>query len=280
VSFEADAGEVVGIVGPNGAGKTTLLRLIAGELPITVGELSVDGCRAGTRRARRVVGVASDPPLAPPELTGEEWLTYLASHRALSGRARTDRVRWAIELAELEEFAGRRVAEYSRGMAQRLALACAALAGECVVVLDEVLSGVDPLVHRRLRGKVAALATRQRVVMIASHDLATIERLATRVLVLWEGRLVADVSTASLVTDRVAELSVAGSSDNGVRWLLDRFPGAVRTPSGIAVPLTRGLTMEQLLAACREARIAVGASRVRFRALEDILVAAEEQIGS
>jgi ABC-2 type transport system ATP-binding protein len=280
VSFEAEVGEVVGIVGPNGAGKTTLLRLIAGESPPTSGELHVGGHRAGTRMARRAVGLAPDPPLAPPELTGAEWLGYLASHRIERTRERVHRVGWAMELAELGGFVGLRIAEYSRGMAQRLALATAALLGESVLVLDEVLKGVDPLVHRRLRDQVAVLAAERRAVLIASHDLATIERVANRVLVLWNGRLLADVATASLRTERIAELALARATQGGLQWLLDRFPGTVRTASGVAVPLTRGLTVERVLAACREGRLAVGASRVRYRALEDILVAIEEQKGA
>ncbi|MCK5713213.1 MAG: ATP-binding cassette domain-containing protein, partial [Hyphomicrobiaceae bacterium] len=93
-SFTAEAGEIIGVVGPNGAGKTTLLSLIAGELPLSAGELRVAGHRAGTRAARRAVGFAPDPPVLPPDLTGTEWLTYLASHRARSAERRARLVSW------------------------------------------------------------------------------------------------------------------------------------------------------------------------------------------
>ena len=84
VALTADAGEIIGVVGPNGAGKTTLFRLIAGDLQVHSGTVMLAGHRAGTREARRLVGLASDPPLAPVELTGLEWLNYLARHRARS----------------------------------------------------------------------------------------------------------------------------------------------------------------------------------------------------
>lgn len=280
VSFGADAGEIVGVVGPNGAGKTTLLELIAGDLVLTSGELWIAGHRAGSRQARRAVGMAPDPPVAPSELTGVEWLSYLASYRTATGRDRVRRVHWAMELAEIAGFCGRRIGEYSRGMAQRLSLAAAAISAESVVVLDEVLSGIDPLVQRRLRARIAALASEERVVVVASHDLATIERLATRVLVLWDGRLVADVSTAALVGERVAELALTRADGATTQWLLDRFPGAARTDTGVAVPLAHGLTVERLLGACRERRIAVAASHIRYRALEDLLVDAERRGGA
>jgi len=273
-SFECHSGEVVGVIGPNGAGKTTLLRMIAGETAITSGDVHVGGFRAGTRAARRAVGYVGDPPLLPTGLSGVEWLKCLAGHRASHPRERTALLQWAIDLADLEHFVGRRISEYSRGMVQRLALATAAVAGSAVIVLDEALSGVDPLVARRLRGTITKLAAMGRLVVVASHDLSTLERFATRVLVLWRGRLISDVNVARLATERVAELSLSGSGLTHCDRLLDRFPGSMRTEDGVAIPLIRGLTIEQTIAVCRSERIPVAASRVRFRALEDILVGA------
>jgi ABC-2 type transport system ATP-binding protein len=274
-SFSADRGEVLGVIGPNGAGKTTLLSIVAGAIPASAGTVLVEGHRAGTRMARRAVGFASDPPLAPPELTGGEWLHYLASHRASSPRDRTALVRHAVEVAELDAFVARRIATYSRGMGQRLALAAGVVSRAHVLLLDETLAGVDPLVQRRLREQIARLASERRCVVVASHDLAAVERLATRVLVLWRGRLAADLSTARLLTERVAELALSGSGLAAADRVVARYPGALRTGQGFTVPLGRGLTVEQVLAVCREERVPVAAARVRYRALEDILIAAE-----
>lgn len=273
-TFAAELGEIVGIVGPNGAGKTTLLAAIAGDVRLSGGEIVVHGRRAGTGAARRAVGYAPDPPNAPPELTGLEWLAYLASHRAPTGADRDCLVRWAVGLADLSGFVGRRVATYSRGMAQRLALGAAAVTGDRVVVLDETLNGIDPIVQRRLRGSLSDLAADGRLVVVASHDLGTLERIATRVVVLAAGRVRADVSTAELLGERVAELTLTGSALAGVSRLLTRFRGASRTGHGIAVPLRGGLTVEHVLAVCRQDRVPVAASRVRYRMLEDLLVAA------
>ena len=107
--------------------------------------------------------------------------------------------------------------------------------------------------------------------MIASHDLATLEKLATRVLLLWQGRLVADVSLAQLLSERVAELSLNSSASASANRLIERFPGSIQTGEGVAVPLSAGLTVERVLATCRACRVAVAASRVRYRAVEDIL---------
>ncbi len=280
VSLRASKGEIIGVIGPNGAGKTTLLRLVAGELSPSSGEVLVSGHRSGTTVARRTVGYAPDPPLAPPELTGVEWLKYLASHRAMHPGERTRLIRWVVELADLDSFVGRRIVEYSRGMMRRLALAAAAIGASEAVVLDEVLSGVDPLVARNLRGQVSALAADGRLVLIASHDLGTLEKIATRVLVMWSGRLVADVRVSSLVSERVAELCLSGSGLAETDRLVERFPGCERTGEGVAIPLKAGLTIEKVLAACRAQRIAVASSRTRYRALEDILLSAARNCGA
>lgn len=273
-SFECHAGEVVGVVGPNGAGKTTLLRMIAGETSVTSGEVYVNGYSAGTRRARQAVGYVGDPPLLPCELSGVEWLKYLSGHRASHPRERTALLLWAIELADLGEFVGRSISEYSRGMVHRLSLATAAVTGSAVVVIDEALNGVDPLEAGRLRGTIMKIAALGRLVVVASNDLSTLERLATRVLVLWRGRLISDVNVAKLTTERVAEVSLSGSGLSLRDRLLDRFTGSLRTEDGVAVPLVQGLTIEQVIAVCRSERIPVAASRVRFRALEDVLAGA------
>ena len=272
--FQCSSGEIIGVIGPNGAGKTTLLRMIAGETTISSGTISVRGLRAGTRLARRAVGYVGDPPLLPAELSGTEWLKYVCSQRASHPRERTALHQWAVELADLEDFAGRRISEYSRGMVHRLALASAAVAGSELLVFDEALSGTDPLVARRLRYTVSRLAATGRCIVLASHDLSTLERIATRVLVLWRGRLVSDLSIARLANERVAELSIAGSGMDNRERLLERFAGSAITDDGVSIPLTHGVTIEQAIAVCRAERIPVAASRVRYRALEDILVQA------
>jgi len=159
-------------------------------------------------------------------------------------------------------------------MAQRVAFAAAAIAGTSVITLDETLSGMDPIIHRKLRGRVRELGNGGRTIFVASHDLATVETMATRVLVLVAGRVAADVSTAALLDRRVAVLTMTGESARGAERLLSRYPHGERTDLGVAIPLRKGLSMEHVLAACREERLPIAHTRTRYETLEDILLRA------
>jgi len=183
-------------------------------------------------------------------------------------------LQWALELIDGESFAGRRIGTYSRGMAQRLAFGAAAIAGERVIGLDETLNGVDAVVHRQLRTRIRELGEVGRAVFIASHDLTTLERVTTRVLVLVGGRLVADVATAALLDQRVAEVTVTGDVRAAAGRLLVHYPAAKATPLGVLVPLRHGLSIEHVLATCRDERLPVAQSRTRYETLEDIVIRA------
>jgi ABC-2 type transport system ATP-binding protein len=268
ISFQAERGEIVGVIGAARSGKTALLRILAGRRIPAAGTVRLDVAAEG---AAAVVGYAGEVPLLPPELTGVEWLQYLAGHRCDTASARTDAVREALQLGELECVGGLRIGSYPRDLAQRLAIAGAVLAGTRLVLLDEVFRALDPIVSERLADRVARLAATGRLVVLSGKDLAVVERIATRVLILRDGRLVADVHMASLRGERVLELTLAGSALHMVDRLRELFPATVRSGTGMALPLTGGMTVEHVLAACRAERIAVAGTRMRYRALEDLL---------
>lgn len=277
LSFTVESGEVVGIVGMAGSGKTTLLRILGGDCLPSQGIVTLDGIPLVLAATRRQIGYVPDPPLVPPELRGIEWLAYLAAHHEPRPGERSRLVSGVVELSGLGAAAARRAAGYDRGEMLRLAIAGAALTGRRLVVLDETLTGCDPVLGHDLRRVARSLAERGRIVVIASRDVGALERVATRAIVLSRGRVVADVSMATLLQERVAELALNGGGLSAIGDLLLCFRGAVRTGEGLAVPLVRGRTLESVLSACRVRRVAVSGSRVRFRTLEDILVVAARQ---
>jgi ABC-2 type transport system ATP-binding protein len=193
VSFDVGAGVVLGLVGPNGAGKTTLLGCLLGLLFPDEGRIRILGGKPGTPDVNRLVGYV------PERLSFDRWMTgqaFVAYHHALAGRPRATRrsdVAEAFDRVELEPSARRRrVATYSRGMLQRLALAQALVGKPRLLFLDEPTSGVDPHGVLLVRRLLAGLKGDGVTILFNSHQLDQVERVSDRVLFLREGRL-ADV---------------------------------------------------------------------------------------
>lgn len=188
VSLTLEPG-VHGVVGPNGAGKTTLLGLILGFLHPTAGSVTIDG--SSPRRYLRRSGAAYLPERfrLPEQWPVRGALRALARLDGHAGDETHDRVDAGIRRLGLEDHADRPVGALSRGLLQRVGLAQALLTDRRVVVLDEPTEGLDPLWRIRFREMVDALRDGDRTVLLASHDLNEVERLADDVIVLDDGRV-------------------------------------------------------------------------------------------
>jgi ABC-2 type transport system ATP-binding protein len=205
LTFTAPSGQVTGFLGPNGAGKSTTLRLALGLIRPTTGTATIDGKRFAELAApARAVGALLDAGTLPAHLTGSQHLTWFAHAAGLDRR----RIPSVLEQTGLGRHGDRRIGGYSLGMRQRLGLACALLGDPANVVLDEPANGLDPAGVRWLRDLLADLADEGRTVIVSSHLLSEMQLLADRVVVIGQGRLLADQSLAELIdsgsTTRVA----------------------------------------------------------------------------
>jgi ABC-2 type transport system ATP-binding protein len=199
VSFEARPGLVTGFLGPNGAGKTTVMRVLAGLTPATSGRATVLGQPyAALPNPARHVGVLLDAAAQHAGRTGREVLTLGAILTGV-GRSRVDELLDLVGLTEGE--ASRRVRGYSLGMRQRLGLAHALLGDPEVLVLDEPANGLDPAGIRWMRDLLRDFAARGGTVLLSSHLLGEIERVADDVVVIGRGRVVAQGSKAELLAE-------------------------------------------------------------------------------
>jgi ABC-type multidrug transport system ATPase subunit len=231
VSFEVRPGELAALIGHNGAGKTTALRLLCGQLPATSGELRVAGrvvCAGSARQIRHLVGYTPENPVLYEYLTAREFLTFVADVRADAARAtgETDSpepargavVDAALSLADLGGDADRLIREYSQGMRRRTALAAAFLGHPPVLVLDEALNGLDPPSAARVREELRTRCREGAAVLLSTHALETVERVADRVIMLAGGRLAADVRVADLGGESLEQLflSKLASAGRGV----------------------------------------------------------------
>ena len=266
VSLALLPGEIAGVVGPAGSGKSTLLQVAAGCLKPRAGAATVCGTWVGGAAARRLIGYAAESPAFPPALTVREILTYYARLRCSANGDRTPQglVREALELAGLAAAAELRVETLGRADLHRLGLAQAALGGRSVLLLDETLSDLDAIARRDVRGRMARLAATGVAILVTSRDPAALERLAARVLVLREGRIVRAGPLATLLGERVLEVILDAPPP-------EPPPGFRITAAGLEAPLA-GRTVESALALCRAHRLAVRASRVRVKSLEEIVL--------
>jgi energy-coupling factor transporter ATP-binding protein EcfA2 len=181
------------------------------------------------------------------------------------------RVQTALGLVGLGPDAARRIGHLDRDAVERLAVATCAVSGAPVLLLDQCFAGVHAATRRVLTDALADLAAQGRAVLLAPRDVRAVEDVATRVVVLRDGRMLADLRMTALQQERVAELRLNGGALAAVPRITAHFPDAVRTGTGVDVPLAGGRTLESVLAVCRGERIPVLGSRVRYRAVDDFV---------
>ena len=248
LSMSIPRGDVFGFLGPNGAGKTTAVKLLLGLARPSSGEARLLGAplsdASAHREARRRVGYLPELFRYQGWLTGRE---VLGVHIELLGLARD---RWGgeidrvLEVAGLSERSGSRVATYSKGMQQRLGLACALLGRPELVMLDEPTSALDPVGRHDVREIIRTLKSEGMTVFLNSHLLSEVEQVCDRVAIVDHGRVVASGTFAELLAgDTVrlrvtslgdADLSRFGRSDREGDWLTVRGIAAERIPDLVA----------------------------------------------
>lgn len=188
-------GEILGIAGPNGAGKTTLIAMMLGYLRPTTGAVEIAGLPARHYVEQNGIGYLSELIAINPKWRAQTALVRYATLAGLSDAEIPRRVDYVIELLGLGEHRDKKVKALSKGNLQRLGLAQALLRDEQILVLDEPTHGLDPVWTQRFRDIVDELRRPQRTIIIASHNLDELQRLADRVAIIDRGRLQRLVST-------------------------------------------------------------------------------------
>jgi ABC-2 type transport system ATP-binding protein len=193
---------ITGLVGSNGAGKSTLMRLITGHLRPDLGEIAILGQRAWTAAAKRHIGYCPDIDVFYEEMSGRQFVETMAR---LCGYTRRDGRRRSGEVLELVGMAGRAercVRGYSKGMRQRVKLAQALLHDPALLVLDEPMSGIDPVGRMEFLDLFRRLAERGKCLLISSHELDELEKLTDHIAIMARGRI-AVIGSVAQIRDRL-----------------------------------------------------------------------------
>ena len=200
VSFSAPAGEITGYLGPNGSGKSTTMKMIAGLIEIGSGEILFGGepIRRDLIAHKRRTGYVPEEPHLYAHLSGLEYLTMVGQLRSLHARRTAERIDGLLRLLSLHSDRHSPISAYSKGMRQKILLVGALLHDPDLLLLDEPFSGLDVSSALILRSLVGELAGCGKVVLFSSHELDTVERVSSRVVILHRGKVVADDSIEHL----------------------------------------------------------------------------------
>jgi len=219
LDLEVHQGEIFGFLGPNGAGKTTTIKLLLGLLMPTAGQAWLLDQEIGDVASKRQIGFLPESPYFYEYLTGEEFLTFYGQLFGLNGTGLARTVDRLLDMVRMDEARRLPLRKFSKGMLQRIGLAQALINDPQVVILDEPMSGLDPIGRREVRDLILRLKDQGKTIFFSTHILPDVEMICDRVAILVKGKLRAvgaihDLVGASAVTS--VEAVVEGLSDVAV----------------------------------------------------------------
>ncbi len=229
ISFDVKTGEILGFLGPNGAGKTTTMKIVTCYMPPTSGSVMVDDLDIFERSldVRRKIGYLPEMNPLYLDMNVLDYLTYSAQLHGLRGSAVQHRVKEMVHLCGLEEVRHKDIGEMSKGYRQRVGLAQAMVHEPDVLILDEPTSGLDPNQIVEIRNLIKQLG-RAKTVILSTHILSEVQATCDRVLIINEGKLVADGSPERLQQEFQGAESVTVELKTGARDPLQELSPKLR----------------------------------------------------
>ena len=275
VTFEVGRGEIFGFVGPNGAGKTTTIRTLMGLIRPTAGTASILGHEIPSRAARFRIGFLPESPYFYDYLTVGELLDLAGRLFGIAGDVRRKRADELIERVGLGRARAQRLKKFSKGMLQRAGIAQALMNDPEVVVLDEPMSGLDPIGRKEVRDLILELREQGKTVFFSSHILTDIEAIADRVAIVARGKLEAQGKPGDLVQRTVLGVDVCvrvPGSDEGDAELAKLATRVRRTGDELSLTLPPDADVDAWLEQARARGAKIVSVAPRYETLEDLFL--------
>lgn len=269
VSFCVEPGQVYGFIGPNGAGKSTTIKVLTGLLNFDSGSVLINGVSPRSVKSREFIGYSPEQPYFYDYLTGRELLKFYGKLVGLEGAELDKRIQWSLELLHADkDWIDRRLRSYSKGMMQRVGIAQSILSKPKLLILDEPMSGLDPMGRRDVREAIQELNRTGVTVFYSSHLLSDVESISHKVAMIVDGKIVREGT--------VEEITESCSIEYHVRTR-QAIPAAMLpegvTPAGHPQECVCAddAARDRLLAYCLSNGIAIERMDHKRPSLEDIL---------
>jgi ABC-2 type transport system ATP-binding protein len=271
-SFDVHRGEIFGYLGPNGSGKTTTLKMLMGLVFPTRGHAEVLGRPVPNREAKRRLGYLPESPYFYDYLTSEEFLDLVGSLFGVPRRERRERARTLITRVGLDHAHGRPLRKFSKGMLQRIGIAQALMGDPELVVLDEPMTGLDPIGRKEIRDLMLELKREGRTVVYSTHILPDVEMTCDRVAMIFSGRVRNVGPLSELLTARLLATEICLRHNVGTIPALPAGANLRKAPDGMMVDLPEGADVDAFMKAALAAGSSVISITPRHESLEDLFV--------
>ncbi len=278
VSFRVRRGEIFALLGHNGAGKTTTINCLLNLCHPDTGRVMIQGRDHAAKGARRRVGYLPERPYFFEHLSGRELLRFYGKLLDLSGADLDTQVEQVLSQVGMTEAADRRLRKISKGMLQRIGLAQALLGDPELLILDEPMSGLDPMGRREVRELMGTLRDQGCTILLSSHIVPDVEMLADTVGILKNGRLVKQCDRREIAAGAAYLVHATAPGEDTDRWPVWLREAAPKiTGNALRIPVGNTGDLRQVLESCHQDGLPVRSVETRHTGLEDLYLAVHQQ---
>ena len=223
ISFSVQKNQVFGLLGPNGAGKSTILKMMMGIIEPTYGRIEILNRSIKSREIRKKIGFLPENPSFYPFLTAYETLDFISGLFNIPKESKEDRIKTLIGLVGLKDAMDNPVGSFSKGMIQRLGMAQTLINDPQIIILDEPMSGLDPIGRKEMKDIILMMKRRGKTIVFSSHILPDIEMLTDKVCVINKGKVVGIGYIQDIIKSEFKEIDIEILSNTKIDNLLEHY---------------------------------------------------------